>query len=160
MISHCVPEAAPRGSSLGAVRAVAAAAGLMLAVGVGCRDTYSGPPALRLWTNDLAFQVSTEPVPPPAREDVIFKVVVRDKNSGKAIESGEGRVYATSADRVNTWDGLTPSQQAGTYTAKLNFLTSGNWAMGMQFRRDSTAPLETLDWTQDVHPASGEANIK
>ena len=90
----------------------------------------------------------------------IFKVVVRDKNSGKPIESGEGRVYATSADGSNTWDGLTPGPQAGTYTAKLNFLTSGDWAMGMQFRRDSTAPLETLDWTQDVHAATGEADIK
>ena len=138
----------------------AGAAGLILAWNVGCRETYNGPPALRLWTNDLAFQVSTQPVPPPAREDIIFKVVVRDKNSGKAIENGEGRVYATSADRTNTWDGLTPAPQPGTYTAKLNFLTSGNWAMGMQFRRDSTAPIETLDWTQEVHPASGEADIK
>jgi hypothetical protein len=152
-------QRAPRWSPAAACRSVAAAS-LIFAAGVGCRETYSGPPPLRLWTNDLAFQVSTDPVPPPAREDIIFKVVVRDKNSGKAIETGEGRVYATSADRVNTWDGLTPTQQAGTYTAKLNFLTSGNWAMGMQFRRDSTAPLETLDWTQDVHAATGEANIK
>lgn len=160
MTSQCAREIAPRGNSPGALRAVAVATGLLFAAGAGCRASYSGPPALRLWTNDLAFQVSTDPVPPPAREDIVFKVVVRDKNSGKAIESGEGRVYATSADRVNTWDGLTPTQQAGTYTAKLNFLTSGNWAMGMQFRRDSTAPLETLDWTQEVNPATGEANIK
>ncbi len=153
------PQRAARRSPAAAHRSVVVAASLVLAA-VGCRESYSGPPPLRLWTNDLAFQVSTDPVPPPAREDVIFKVVVRDKNSGKAIETGEGRVYATSADRVNTWDGLTPTQQAGTYTAKLNFLTSGNWAMGMQFRRDSTGPLETLDWTQEVHPATGEANIK
>ena len=159
MTRQWVADVAPRGAAGVALRFIAAA-GLLVAATVGCNETYSGPPPLRLWTNDLAFQVSTEPVPSPAREDITFKVVVRDKNSGKAIEAGEGRVYATSADRVNTWDGLTPTQQPGTYTAKLNFLTSGNWAMGMQFRRDSTAPLETLDWTQDVHPASGEANIK
>jgi hypothetical protein len=133
-------------------------AGLILS-GFGCREE-SGPPPLRLWTNDLAFQVSADPVPPPARQDVVFKVVVHDKNSGKAIEGGEGRVYATSADRTNTWDGLTPSPQPGTYTAKLNFLTSGDWAMGMQFRRDSTAPIETLDWRQSVMPATGEATIR
>lgn len=138
----------------------ALAGGLILPLALACRESYSGPPPLRLWTNDLAFQVSPKPVPPPARQDVIFTVVVHDKNTGKAIEGGEGRVYATSADRVNTWDGLTPGQQPGTYTAKLNFLTSGDWAMGMQFRRDSTAPLETLDWRQSVMAAQGEANIK
>jgi len=160
MSRHCETEAASGGSPAAAHRGIAVAAGLILAAALGCQETYSGPPPFRLWTNDLAFQVTTDPVPPPAREDIIFKVVVRDKNSGKAIESGEGRVYATSADHVNTWDGLTPTPQAGTYTAKLNFLTSGNWAMGMQFRRDSTAPIETLDWTQEIHPATGEANIK
>jgi hypothetical protein len=31
------------------------------------------------------------------------------------------------------------------------FLTSGMWAMGVQFRRDSTQVLQrTKDWTQDV----------
>jgi hypothetical protein len=142
------------------VRLLALVASCVLASGVACREN-SGPPPLRLWTTDLAFQVKPNPVPPPARQDIIFTVVVRDKNTGKAIEGGEGRLYATSRDRVNTWDGLTPGPQPGTYTAKLNFLTSGNWAMGMQFRRDSAAPMETLDdWTQEVMAASGEADIK
>lgn len=134
--------------------------GLILGAALACRESYSGPPPLRLWTNDLAFQVGANPVPPPARQDVVFTVVVHDKRTGKAIEGGEGRVYATSADHTNTWDGLTPGPQPGTYSAKLNFLTSGDWAMGMQFRRDSTAPIETLDWRQSVMPAQGEANIK
>jgi hypothetical protein len=152
---------APRvGEPSARVRLLGTVAGLLLVSGLACREN-SGPPPLRLWTNDLAFRVSTNPVPPPARQDIVFTVVVHDRNTGKAIEGGEGRVYATSADRVNTWDGLTPGTQPGTYTAKLNFLTSGNWAMGMQFRRDSTAPIETLDnWTQEVMAASGEADIK
>lgn len=142
------------------VRLLAVIASGVLASAVACMEN-SGPPPLRLWTTDLAFQVKANPVPPPARQDVIFTVVVRDKNTGKAIEGGEGRLYATSRDKINTWDGLTPGLQPGTYTARLNFLTSGNWAMGMQFRRDSTARLETLDdWTQEVVAASGEAEIK
>jgi len=115
---------------------------------------------MRLWTDDLAFRVSADPVPPPAREDVVFKVVVHDKKSGQAIETGEGRIYAQSSDGIRTWDVLTPSQQPGTYTGKLNFLTSGNWAMGMQFRRDSTRPIEQLDWSQTVMAATGEVPIK
>jgi hypothetical protein len=141
------------------VRLLATVASLILVPGLACREN-SGPPPLRLWTNDLAFQVSANPVPPAARQDVIFTVVVHDKNTCKAIEGAEGRVYATSTDRVNTWDGLTPGAQPGTYTARLNFLTSGDWAMGMQFRRDSTTPLETLDWTQSVMAATGEQDIK
>lgn len=142
------------------VRLLATVASLMLVPGLACREN-SGPPPLRLWSNDLAFQVSANPAPPPARQDIVFTVLVRDKNTGRAIEGGEGRVYATSADKVNAWDGLAPGPQPGTYTAKLNFLTSGNWAMGLQFRRDSTAPLETLDdWTQEVMAATGEPDVK
>src|SRR6185437_16565239 len=118
---------------------------LACAFGLACR-VDSTPPALRLWTNDLAFQVTANPVPPPARQDIVYKVVVRYKNTGQAIEGGEGRIYATSRDGINTWDALTPVQPAGTYTGKLNFITSGDWAMGMQFRRDSTRPIEQMDW--------------
>jgi hypothetical protein len=124
---------------------------------LACNQSSNEPPAMRLWTNDLAFQVSANPAPPPAREDIVFKVVVRDKNSREAIEGGEGRIYAQNQDGIKTWDGLTPSPQPGTYTGKLSFLTAGNWAMGLQFRRDSTRALQTLDWQQEVVAAHGEA---
>jgi hypothetical protein len=39
----------------------------------------------------------------------------------------------------------------GTYRTTLTFVTSGEWAMGIQFRRDSTKVLQrTLDWRQTV----------
>ena len=125
----------------------------------GCRG-YQGPPPIRFWTDDLAFQVSTTPIQPPAREDIVFKVVVRDKNSGQAIEGGEGRVFATSPDGINAWDGLTPGQQPGTYTAKLHFLTAGDWALGMQFRRAQSQPVERLDWKQTIWPGNDEGGTK
>jgi hypothetical protein len=148
-----------RHTSTARLAAVAMAA--VMFAGVSCHEGDNGPPPLRLWTDDLAFRVSANPAPPPARENVLFRVVVRDKKSGQAIERGEGRVYAENGDHIKTWDGLTADQQQpGTYTAKLNFLTSGDWQMGMQFRRDSTRPIETLDWTQTVNPANGEAPIR
>jgi hypothetical protein len=119
-----------------------------------------GPPPTRFWTDDIAYQVSADPVPPHAREDVIFKVVVRDKASGQPIDGGEGRIYASSANGTNAWDGLTPGPQAGSYYGKLNFITSGDWAMGLQFRRDSTRPIQKLDWRQEVAAATGEVEIK
>lgn len=119
-----------------------------------------GPPPARFWTDDIAYQVSADPVPPHAREDVIFKVVVRDKSSGQPIENGEGRIYATSQDGSNVWDGLSPGPQAGTYYGKLHFVTSGGWAMGLQFRRDSTRPIQKLDWQQEVKAATGEVDIR
>jgi hypothetical protein len=139
---------------------LAAWTGLLIFAAAACHETDNGPPPMRLWTDDLAFQVSADPVPPPAREDIVFKVVVRDKKSGQAIESGEGRIYAQSQDGIRTWDGLIPGKKPGTYTGKLNFLTSGNWAMGLQFRRDSTRSIEQLDWTQTVMAASGEVPIR
>ncbi|MES3032718.1 MAG: hypothetical protein V4813_01830 [Gemmatimonadota bacterium] len=107
----------------------------------------------RMWTDDLAFRIRLDPRPPFAREDVIVKVVVSDKESGAPIENGEGRVYAMSRDSVKIFDGLERGPEPGTYYAKLSFLTAGEWAIGLQFRRDSTQKLETMDWLQSVRNA-------
>jgi hypothetical protein len=153
-----------RRSWLGGGTRRAAAGRLGLLAGLLCVDACGSRtqeiPPLRLWSNDIAFQVSAKPVPPPARQDIVFKVVARDKTTGQAIEGGEGRIYATSLDRINAWDGLTPGAQPGTYYGKLNFITAGDWSMGLQFRRDSTQPIEQLDWKQEVSAATDEAPIK
>jgi hypothetical protein len=133
--------------------------GIGAAVAVACGPP-PGPPPTRFWTDDIAYQISADPVPPHAREDVIFKVVARDKSSGQPIDGGEGRIYATNSDGANVWDGLTPGPQAGSYYGKLHFITSGDWAMGLQFRRDSTRPIQKLDWRQEVSAATGEVDIK
>jgi hypothetical protein len=148
-----------RGGGAGRLALAVAMSGALAATAAACGGE-SGAPPMRLWTNDIAFQVSSDPVPPHAREEVRFKVVARDKSSGQPIEGGEGRIYAASADGANVWDGLTPGPQAGTYYGRLHFITAGNWAMGLQFRRDSTQPLEKLDWRQEVWPAQGEAPIR
>jgi hypothetical protein len=48
------------------------------------------------------------------------------------------------------WDGLAPAEQVGTYTANLSFVTAGNWAFALEFRRDSTHRLEKVEWRQDI----------
>jgi hypothetical protein len=119
----------------------------------------------RDWTDDMSFQIASDPTPPRARQNpddpyTIFTVDVRDKATGQPIEGGEGRIYANTRDGARTWDGLTPTNKPGTYTAKLKFVISGDWAMGLQFRRDSTkadSKIETLNsWVQEVSPATGE----
>ncbi len=137
-------------------------AGLVLGIvsAFACGSPNPAIPPLRLWSNDIAFQVTADPVPPPARHDITYKVVARDKTTGQAIEGGEGRIYATSQDRINTWDGLVAGSQPGTYFGKLNFITAGDWSMGLQFRRDSTQPIETLDWKQTVNIPPDEAPTK
>jgi hypothetical protein len=121
-------------------------------IGAGAAGCDSKPRTYesRFWTDDLAFRVSMEPTPPHAREEVLFKVVVNDKKSGNPIQNGEGRIFAMNADSVQKWDGLEPGPEAGTYYAKLNFVTAGQWAIGMQFRRDSTQRLQRMDWMQEV----------
>lgn len=108
---------------------------------------------LRQWTDDLTFRISTDPMPPRARERIAFKVVVQDKESRQPIEKGEGRLFATSRDGKNSWDILEAGPEPGTYTATLSFLTAGDWAVAIQFRRDSTQKLERVDWMQTVKPA-------
>ena len=112
---------------------------------------------LRQWTDDYTFRISTDPMPPRARERIAFKVVVQDKESRQPIEKGEGRIFATSKDRKNIWDVLEPTAEPGTYRATLSFLTAGDWAVAIQFRRDSTQKLERVDWMQTVKPEANGA---
>lgn len=99
----------------------------------------------------MAIRISFEPAPAHAREDIRYRVIVQDRESGQPIENGWGQVYATSRDGKNTYDNLVPGTPLGSYFGDLNFLTSGQWAVAVRFRRDSLAPLETVTWTQDVH---------
>ncbi|MEW5918443.1 MAG: hypothetical protein AB1762_18725 [Gemmatimonadota bacterium] len=117
-----------------------------------------GPPELRLYTDDLAIRVAMTPTPPRAIDDVQFRVVVRDRKTGQPIENGQGRIFATNEDRHNIDNGLTPGAEVGTYYTTLRFVNAGPWAMGIQFRRDSTARLQrTNDWMQEIFPDTGSS---
>ena len=117
----------------------------------------SGPRPLemRLWSDSYAIRITTDPVPPRAVEDIVYKIVVQDKKTGEPIQNGEGRVYGTSVDKANVNDGLAKGKEVGTYYAHILFPTTGDWAMGLQFRRDSTSKLEPVNWIQTVNNPSG-----
>jgi hypothetical protein len=120
----------------------------------------AGPPAddektIRLWTDDYYIRVTSEPSPPRALERVQYTVIVQDKKTRQPIDVGEGRIFATNEDRKNTDNGFEKAEQPGTYRTTLFFATAGPWAMGVQFRRDSTQKLQrTNDWMQDVMQAT------
>lgn len=126
-----------------------AAAGSILACGNTNRATE-----IRQWTDDMAFRISVVPAPPIAEEITVFKIVVSDKDTGQPIQAGQGRIFATSQEHAQTGDGLAKGPEVGTYYAHVRFPVSGDWAVGLQFRRDSTKKLErTEDWQQEVLPA-------
>lgn len=104
----------------------------------------------RAFTKHYAFRISSDPLPPMAREKARYKVVVRDRDSNQPIQGGEGIIYAENRDGIKTWDSFTAGPEVGTYYANLNFLTAGDWAMGLRFRRDSLHALEQADWMQEV----------
>jgi hypothetical protein len=110
---------------------------------------------LRLWSDSYAFRVTMEPMPPRALEQIVYRVVVRDKKTGQPIETGEGRIFATSADRANSNDGFKKEKELGTYSGRLFFATTGDWAAAIQFRRDKDPrmALERVDWIQGVREA-------
>jgi hypothetical protein len=109
----------------------------------------------RQWSDSFAFRITVDPTPPQAIEDAKYKIVVQDKKTGEPIETGQGRLFATSKDGANTDDGLEKGKEVGTYYARLFYPTTGDWAIALQFRRDSTARLERVDWIQTVTTASG-----
>jgi hypothetical protein len=133
------------------VRVVAPAAVLTLALTLGCTpsDSQSG---IRMMGERRNYRVHTEPSPPYAMEPARFRIVVTDRDTGQPIEDGEGRVFATNEDGANTSDGLAKGEEVGTYYGRLFFVVSGDWAVALQFRRDSTEGLERVDWMQAVLP--------
>lgn len=106
----------------------------------------------RGWSDSYTFRVIPDMVPPKALEPIHFRVVVQDKKTGQPIETGEGRMFANSKDGAATNDGFTKEKEVGTYSAKLFFPVTGDWAIALQFRRekDPHIPLERIDWIQAV----------
>jgi hypothetical protein len=107
---------------------------------------------LREPSRSYAFEITPSEAPPNAREDIAYKIVVNDRKTRQPIENGEGQVFATNGQGAHTWDGLSYGPEVGTYHGKLNFVIAGQWAVAIRFRRDSLAPLERVDWMQDVLP--------
>jgi hypothetical protein len=128
---------------------LAALAVVAVALVAACQGEQR-PRSLRQLTDSYLFTITPDQAPPHAREDVMYKILVRDRKSRQPIETGEGQIFANNRDGASTWDGLTKGPEIGTYYGKLNFVTSGEWAVAIRFRRDSTAKLERTDWMQDV----------
>jgi hypothetical protein len=105
---------------------------------------------LRLISPTYGFTIIPSQSPPHARESILYKVVIRDRDSRQPIETGEGQIFASNAERASTWDGFTKGAELGTYYGKLNFVTSGTWAVAIRFRRDSLHTLEKVEWLQEV----------
>jgi len=108
----------------------------------------------RQWSDSFAYRITVDPMPPRAGEDATYKIIVQDKKTGEPIETGEGRMFANSQDGARTNDGFQKGKEVGTYYARLMFAAAGDWAMGLQFRRDSTSRLERVDWMQSVRAAT------
>lgn len=129
----------------------AALLALSVACVAGCTGGDRQSNAFRMTTESFSIRITPDPSPPRALEQVQWTVVVNDKATGLPIDGGEGRVFASSRDGKNIANGFAPTEQVGTYRTTLLYVTAGTWAMGVQFRRDSTQVLErTEDWTQDV----------
>jgi hypothetical protein len=130
---------------------IAVALGSLMACGP---SASSGATDYRAFTEHYAIRVSSDPTPPHARERTVYKIVVRDKTSSQPIEGGEGIIYANTKDGTGkTWDSFVAGPAPGTYYANLNFIVANDWAIALQFRKDSTQTLEKVDtWYQTVLP--------
>ena len=114
---------------------------------------------IRTFSEHFEYRITSNPMPPRAREDVIYRVTVIDKDNGQPLEGGEGRIFANNATGTSTWDSFMAAPQVGTYTAKLRFVTAEQWAIGIEFRRDTlpgTKIERATDWQQEVGAARDE----
>jgi hypothetical protein len=114
---------------------VARGALLVATLGALVASVDCGPsrrPEIRQGSKSYLFNITSDPIPPHARED------------------GEGRIFANTIEGARTYDGFEKGAAVGTYTAKLRFVAAGQWAIGIQFHSDSTKPLEKTEWMQDV----------
>lgn len=110
---------------------------------------------LRFVTDSFSVRISPETRPTRALEPIYWRVLVHDRKTGTPIQGGQGRIFATSKDRKSIANGLEETGELGTYRTNLMFVTAGMWAMALEFRRDSTLPLQrTEDWTQDILSAN------
>jgi hypothetical protein len=123
---------------------------LALAVPIACGPAGPKRYEMPVDTDSYSIRVSWTPTHAYAREVTMYRFVIRDKKTKEPIENGEGQVFATNRDGINTYDSFTPAPESGTYTARLKFITSGDWALALRFRRDSSSRLERNDWRQSV----------
>jgi hypothetical protein len=121
----------------------------MLAV-MACGSSEARPRALRLISASYLYEIQPDEAPPHARERVSFRIRVTDRKTHQLIENGEGRIFASDSLGRNTWDGFVYGPEVGTYHGVLSFVTSGPWALAIQFRRDTLHRVERIDWLQDV----------
>ncbi len=131
------------------------AAVLMSIVVGGCGPSLPNSD-MRAWTPEFEFRISADVVPPRAIEPIHYTITVRDNKTHEPIANGQGRIFATNADGHSIFDGFAYGPEVGVYHATLFFVTAGDWAMNVQFRRDSTKALQKPDndWRQTVLPAS------
>lgn len=134
---------------------VAMAAALLSAAACGPQgEPPKGMPGL---TDHYNFRITSDPMPPRARERATFKIVVRDKTTNQPVDGGEGLIYGNMSDpTVKVWDSFVAGAEPGTYYANIHYVAAGEWAMAIRFRKDSTQKLEQVDWMQSVHNAQGE----
>jgi hypothetical protein len=126
------------------------AGSLVLLAGASC-----GPPRrpeLRQGSKSYLFTITSDPIPPRAREDVIYTITVKDRETKQPVDNGEGRIFANTRDGARTYDGFVKAPGVGVYSARLRYVASGQWAVGIQFHSDSLKPLEKTEWMQDVLP--------
>ena len=134
------------------LRVVGATAAIVAAsvVAAGCGRSEAKQREIHYISKTYSFTIVPSEAPPRAREDITYKVFIRDRDTREPIQNGEGQVYSNNREGARTWDGFTYGPEVGTYYGKLHYVTSGLWAVGMRFRRDSLHPLEKIEWMQDV----------
>ena len=75
---------------------------LLSVVGLGSCAGDRKPRPLRLNSQSYSFQISPDDIPPHARQEVNYKVVIADRKTRQPIENGDGRLFASDSIGAKT----------------------------------------------------------
>jgi hypothetical protein len=134
----------------GGVRCILAACSLLATS--ACEGTGS-PNALRQGTPSYLLSITVPATPPVVQDDVTYVISVRDRSTGQPIETGEGRLFARSAEQIVS--PLIKAPQVGQYRATVRFPHAGAWMLGIRFREPRVKELELTQWGQLVRSTNG-----
>ena len=87
------------------------AVGALSLVAAACSERGPLRPEIRLTAGDYSMRISTDPMPPHARERQRWRVVVTSRETNQPIQGGEGRIFSTSRDGRSIWDGLVKGEE-------------------------------------------------
>ncbi|MFL5489016.1 MAG: hypothetical protein ACJ8AJ_11085, partial [Gemmatimonadaceae bacterium] len=76
------------------------------ALTASCGRTEAKQREMHYITKTYSLTIVPSEAPPHAREEIVYKVFIRDRDTREPIQNGEGQIYSNNREGARTWDGF------------------------------------------------------